>query len=184
MNLVIFFDDSILHTIPDLSKIKKILGDDFNDDDNNEIIHIFYNFIISKRSPNKIFGVIDTSNLDDDKKNVLKETVQKIHDKTDMDSLSTGIKTEFLKTFGYPHTHGFNTVTEFRPISNENKITKIIPSLVVSINTHEFDVDNVINFQLNLKEVEELVEVLNDGANTLKTEIRDLRDKFGDKIID
>lgn len=180
-----FFDDSFLHKSPDLPKLKKILSDDFGIDDIVELVTIFYNFTIGKRNPNKIFEIINTSKLDNDKKKVLKETVQKIHDKTDLDSVSTSITSKFLTAFGYPHTHGFTTVTEFRPISNKDDgIIKIIPSLVVSINTHENDVDNVVNFQLNLDEVKKLVETLNNGSDSLKTEIQDLRDKFGDKIID
>ena len=179
-----FFDGSISYKDTDLSKLEEILGNDFERDDIVELIPIFYNFAIGKRNPDKIFGIVNTSNLDDDKKKVLKETVQKIHDKTDLDEVSTSISTRFLQTFGYPHTHGFATVTEFRPISDDDGIKKIIPSLVVSINTHESDIDKIVNFQLNLQDVEKLVEELNSGADSLKIEIQDLRDKFGDKIID
>ena len=182
-----FFNDSILYKSPNPSKLEDILGIGFKIDDVAELISIFYNFTVGKQNPDKIFTIIDTAKLDEEKKKVLKETVRKIHEKTDLDSVSTSITTNFLKTFGYAHTHGFTSVTEFRPISNEKDgIKKIIPSLVVSIKTHESDndVDGVINFQLSLKEVEKLIDELNSGTDSLKTEIQDLRNKFGDDIID
>ena len=163
-----FFDDSILYKAPDQHKLKRILGNDFEIDNIAELISIFYNFTVGKRNPDKIFTIIDTAKLDEEKKKVLKETVRKIHEKTDLDSVSTSITTNFLKTFGYAHTHGFTSVTEFRPISDSNGIKKIIPSLVVSINTHESGIDKIVNFQLNLKEIEKLVEELNSGADSLK----------------
>lgn len=178
-----FFDD-ILYTSPDLSKLEEILDISFRMSDIIELHAIFYNFTIGKRSPNKIFEIIDTSKLDEDKKKVLKETVQKIHDKTDLGDVSIRTTTSFLKTFGHPSIHDFTIVTEFRPISNKEKIEKFIPSLIISIDTHEFGVDKVINFQLNLNEVEKLVDKLNEGFNSLKTEIQDLRNKFGDDIIE
>ncbi len=114
-----FFDDGILYKDPSLNKLERILDDDFEIDEVAELVSIFYNFIVGKRNPDKIFGLINTSKLDEDKKKVLKETVQKIHDKTDLDSVSAVLTTNFLTRFGYPHTHGFTAATEFRPISNE-----------------------------------------------------------------
>ena len=91
----------------------------------------------------------------------------------------------FLQIFGHPHIHGFNTVTEFRPISDgKNGITKIIPSLIVSIKIHEFDDDKMVDFQLKISDVKKLIDELNDGYDSLKTEIQDIRSKFGDNIID
>ncbi len=182
-----YFDDSILSPSPNLSKLKKILDKDFEISSVKELISIFYNFAISKRNPDKIFKIITTSKLDEDKKKMLKEIVQKIHDKINLDDVSISLTANFLHTFGHAHIHGFKTVTEFRPISNGREgIKKIIPSLVVSINTHESDngVDNVINFQLTLKDAKKLIEELNSGSDLLKTEIQDFRNKFGEDIID
>ncbi len=115
---------------------------------------------------------------------MLKEAVKKIHAETDLDKVSTSITSEFLRVFGYPHVHRIGTVTEFRPISRDKGITKIVPSLIVSVNIHDLDTDKTVNFQLGLKEVEEFVEELNKGARSLKIEMQDLRDKFGEDIID
>ena len=117
--MIFFFDDSILYKPPNLNKLEKILDINFEIGGVMEVASIFYNFFVGKRNPDKIFGIINTSKLDEGKKKVLKETVQKIHDKTDLDNVYTSITTKFLQTFGYPHVHGFTTVTEFRPISNK-----------------------------------------------------------------
>ncbi len=182
-----FFDETILTQLPNLSKLEEILGSGFDINDIRELVPIFYNFTIGKRNPDKIFEIISTSKLEEDKKRILKEIVQKIHDKTDLDKISTSMTSSFLKEFGFAHTHGFKTITEFRPISNaEEGIKKIIPSLILSINTHESDndVDHTINLQLSLKDAKELIDELNNGANSLKIEIQDFRKKFGDDIID
>ena len=42
----------------------------------------------------------------------------------------------------------------------------------------------MINLQLNLKEIEKLINELNSGVDSLKTEIHALRSKFGDSIIE
>ena len=179
-----FFSNEIPYVPPDLSKLKKILGNGFVRDDIMELGVAFYNFVIGKRNPEKIFEIIDMSKLDADKKSVLKEVVKKIHAETDLDKVSASVASGFLKVFGYPHIHGINTVTEFRPISGDSGITKVIPSLIVSVNIHDLDIDKTVNFQLGLKEVEEFVEKLNKGVRSLKIEMQDLRDKFGEDIID
>ena len=101
-----------------MPELKKILGDGFEIEDINKLISTFHNFAIGKRYPNKIFEIINASKIGDGKKKTLKEVVQKIHDKIELDEVSTSITSNFLRAFGFPHTHGFKTVTEFRPISN------------------------------------------------------------------
>lgn len=184
--LVEFFDEGILTTPPDESEIKKIVGDDFTDRDIEKIISAFFNFIRSKIYPEKILKIIDETDLEQDKKTLLKKTIQKIHDKTSLDNISTRITANFLQTFGFPHTHGITAVTEFRPISETSKIKKFIPSLVVSIKTHNSDNnrDDIVNLQLRLETIEEFIKTLNEGAESLKTEIQEIRNKFGDEIID
>ena len=116
---------------------------------------------------------------------MLKEIIHKIHNRINSNDVTTGITSSFLQVFGFPHTHGSTAVTEFRPISESGKIVKFIPSLVISIKTHDSDSDHgdVINFQLDLKRAEELVNTLNKGTESLKSEIQEIRKKFGDKII-
>ena len=70
----------------------------------------------------------------------------------------------FLQIFGHPHIHGFNTVTEFRPISDgKNGITKIIPSLIVSIRIRESGDEKTVDFQLKINDVTRLIDELNAG---------------------
>ncbi len=179
-----FFSDEISYKEPNLSKLEKILGNGFVIDDIPRLANAFYNFTIGKRNPEQIFKIIDTSKLDNDKKSMLRGIVKKIHNKTDLDKVSTSVTSRFLKSFGHPHIHGIDTVTEFRPISGDNGITKVIPSLIVSVHTHYSNIDETYSFQLELKEVEKFIEKLSSGANSLKIEMQDLRDKFGDDIID
>ena len=186
IKLADFFNESIFITPPDKSEIKKIIGNDFKNEDIEKIISAFFNFIRSKLYPEKILEIVDDVELKEDKKILLKEIIQKIHDRVDSKDVTTGITSSFLHTFGFPHTHGSTTVTEFRPILESGKIIKFIPSLVVSIKTHNSDdgSDGVVNFQLGLDDAEEFVKTLNEGAESLKTEIQEIRNKFGDKIID
>ena len=54
------------------------------------------------------------------------------------------------------------------------------------LKTHDSDGDHdgVVNFQLDLKSVEELVNTSNSGTESLRFKIQDLRNKFGDDIIE
>ncbi len=66
-----FFSNEIPYVPPDLSKLKRILGNGFVMDDIAELGAAFYNFVIGKRNPEKIFEIIDMSKLDADKKSVV-----------------------------------------------------------------------------------------------------------------
>ena len=56
-------DERILHTRPNPSEIERVLGDGFGLDTTAKLIHVFYNFFIGKRNPDKIFKIIDTSKM-------------------------------------------------------------------------------------------------------------------------
>ena len=186
LKLVEFFDESMLFTPPKKSELGKIIGKDLKSDDVEKIIVSFYNFIASKDKSEEIFNVIDNAGLEQDKKTLLKTAIQKIHDKVDSVKISAGVRSGFLQQFGFPHTHGFAIVTEFRPVTDSDKIIKLIPSMIVSIKIHNSDKneDSIVNFQVNLEETKQFIKVLEKGAESLKTEIQEMRSKFGDEIID
>ena len=96
----------------------------FNQDEISQIVSIFYILFISKNSSDKIFQIINSFNLDENKKNVLKNTVKNIHDKTDSKFVSERLFTHFLQTFGSLHIHDIKTMIEFSSMfeNNQNKI--------------------------------------------------------------
>ena len=67
-------DERILYMRPNPSEIERVLGDGFGLDATAKLIHVFYNFFIGKRNPDKIFKIIDTSKLDEEKKGVKKNS--------------------------------------------------------------------------------------------------------------
>ncbi len=83
LKLADFFNESIITTPPDESEIRKIIGNDFKNEDIEKIISAFFNFIRSKLYPEKILEIIDNVELEEDKKVLLKEIIQKIHDRID-----------------------------------------------------------------------------------------------------
>ena len=72
IKLADFFDESIFTTSPDESEIRKIIGNDFKNEDIEKIISAFFNFIRSKLYPEKILEIVDNVELKEDKKNIVK----------------------------------------------------------------------------------------------------------------
>lgn len=182
-----FFDESIVSKMPDEDKVREIIGNEYSDYDLQVVITSFFNFFNSKLYPDQMFEIIDSSNVEKEKKDFLKETIKKIHDKIDPEKIKEDSQYDFLQDFGHPHLHKIGIIPEFRPILKDGQIIKFVSSIVVSGTVHnpyEKDEEASINFQTDVKGAESLVKNLTHMIEETKTQISEIRKKFGDNIID
>ena len=183
-----FFNESIVTQRPDVEKIKNIVGENFSDIEIKSIVSVFFNFFRSSDYQDKIFDIVDASDVGDkQKKEFVKETIKKIHAKIDPAKIELNAGSAFLKNFGHPHLHEVSVVPEFRPIMHEGKIVKFVPSLVINGTLHHSNPNNnevTLNFQTDLNTASDFVDALNEEIKELKMQISELRNKFGDGVID
>lgn len=99
LKLTDFFSDDILVNKPDESKIKEIVGHDYNGYDIKSIIITFRILFKSKLEQKEILNFMDRSILKPEKKEILKKIIKKIHDKTNSNNnLCTKGENLFLKS--------------------------------------------------------------------------------------
>jgi len=178
-------DESIIVTQIKKEKILKIIGEGFSNLEIYYINNALFNFVNIK-TEEIILKIIENSELSNDKKNILKENFQAIKKSLSQDKISLLKSMSFLEDFGHPHVHTMGVYTEFRPLSKNGKIVKIIPSLIIKGSVHNPDNDKniLINFQMTLKEFEKIITEFQNDASVMKKEIAEFKEKFGDDIID
>ena len=179
-------DENVI-TQPEITGLKDVLGD--VDVDSDRVETVFYNIVLAKDDPESFIKFIDdTSELTSSQKNILKDTMKKIHDKVDIRNIRTNIHIHRLKAFGHTYTQidDHCITTEFRPISDKDtkKITKIVPMLVIDTAFHDSDKKNKsINFHMDLDDAQLFVDALNRKIDALKVEMQEMREKFGEDVI-
>ena len=178
-------DESIITTPLDIAEIKNVLGD--TNTDVGKIMRVFYNIVTYKDDPKTFIKFIDsTRKLTDSDKSILKDVMKKIHSKVDAENIRSNRKVINLDTFGHMHAHidESSITTEFRPFSDGNKIIRIVSSLVIDASIHDLHGNHKsINFQMDLDEAEQFADLLNKNIKSLKSEILEMREKFGSDII-
>ena len=178
-------DESIILK-PNIKKIRKVAGPHLSESDAASIYTAFYNFFISQAAPQRITHIVDTAPLEDQKKEVLGKALKIIHAKTNAQKISQMRSIAELDVAGHPHFHQLQVYTELRPISENGKITKMVPKLVISgilhePNTHD---DRPISAQMSSEEGRNLVEQISEQLEALETEVRFIKEKLGDDVID
>ena len=179
-------DENII-TQGDITGIKDVLGD--TNVSAGTIVTVFHNIVTRKDHPKTFMGFVDsTSNLTDKEKDTLREIMKKVHSKVDAGKITTNISANYLKVFGHVHMHrsaaAFSIATEFRPISKDGKIIRMVPSLVMDMPLYDpREGDKSVNFQMDLEDAEWFANLLNDNIEALKIEIQEMREKFGSEII-
>lgn len=166
---------------PKSDEIKK-LG--FTDAQLDDILECFFNFYVNIDNSDTIVGLINSSNIPENAKHLAKETFDEIKKRADKDKISTLENVTTLEDFGHPHLRNLTVVTEFRPLSKDGKIIKIVPSLVLAGETHTYrEKSHELNFQMNIKAAEMLIKALTEEVQTLKNEIAIFKKQFGENIV-
>ena len=179
-------DENIL-TEPNIEKIKDLLKDTAID--LKKIILVFHNMVLFKDNPKEFIKFIDSSSkLTDREKGALKDAMKDIHSRVSTKNIKISEHVRHLTIFGHMHMHpsedDHSIAPEFRPISEGNKIVKIVPSLVMDVPLYDSrENDKSVNFQMSLEEAEQFAKSLNKGIEFLKAGIADMREKFGSDVI-
>jgi len=178
-------DENIIKTRIKKEKIHEIIGDKFDATELYYINNVLFNFV-SNEKEKKLFTIIESSQLPDDKKNILKDNLQKIRKRTSKDKINRFEAESQIKELGHPHIHSIGAFTEFRPISNNGKIISIVPAMIIKGIIYNPDTEEnlPINFQMSLKQFEKMIENFQKDASGFKEEIAEFREKFGSDIID
>lgn len=178
-------DENIVIVEIEKEKLSKIIGEGFTDSEIYYINNAFYNFANTKKVENML-TIIENSILSNDKKIILKENLQILQKRLSQNKISLLQAQSSLEQLGHPHVHTIGAFTEFRPLSQNGKIMKIIPSLIINGTMHSPDVNKntSINFQMTLKEFEKMLKEFQNNVSVLKEEIAEFKEKFGDDIID
>ena len=147
-------DESII-TQRDVTGIQDILEDP---NVSAMAITVFLNIVTRKDHPEIFMKFVDdASNLTDKENDTLRDVVKKVHSKVDADKITTNVNANHLEVFGHMHMHinmnAFFIATEFRPISKDGKIIRMIPSLVVDMPIYDQHENNkYVNFQMGLED--------------------------------
>lgn len=179
-------DESIIVRRPDRTKVDEIVGTRLSETEFYCITNVFYNFVVNKVSPQTITRMIDVAPLTEDKKTMLQQVLKNMHERLDAQKMEQMQTMADLKVAGHPHLHQLSIYTELRPISNYGRITKMIPKLVINgvlREPHTFN-DRPISIQLDPTQARRLSKEVSNQLDTLDTEIRFIREKMGDDMID
>ena len=180
------FDESILEKYLPSDKIRGAGGADLTDAKIKSITRVFYNFFydVANESEN-VAHAINNSDLNREKRSVLLDTLEKIRNGVDKNKIRQYAQRNMLKTFGHPRLGQLGIMTEFRPISDGDKITKFVPLLVIDGLLYDRDVQSKhITVQFDLAGAKNLVEQLKSSIDTLEMETKDIQNKFGGDIVD
>lgn len=178
-------DESIIRK-PSMKKIREVTGGDLSEIEVASVSTAFYNFFMSKDAPQRIIRIVDSAPLEDQKKAVLKQALKSIHEKSDAQKISQMRSVAELDAAGHPHFHQLQIYTELRPVSDNGEITKMVPKLVISCVLHEPNThdDRPVSVQMDLEEGRSLVKQISEQLEALETEIKFMKEKLGDGVID
>ena len=179
-------DESIIVRSPDRTKVDEIVGAGLSEAEFSCINRVFYNFVVNKASPQTIRRMIDATSLTEDEKNMLKQVLKNMHERLDAQKVDQMKAVADLGVVGHPHIHQLSIYTELRPISIGGRITKMIPKLVISgvLREPHTPNDRPISIQLDPTQARRLSKEVGDQLDAFETEIRFIKEKMGDDIVD
>ena len=180
------FDESTLEKYPPSDKIRGAGGADLADPEIKSITRVFYNFFygVADESEN-VAHAINNSDLNRGKRSVLLDTLEKTRNGVDKSKIRQHAQRNILKTSGHPRLDQLGIMTEFRPISDGDKMTKFVPLLAIDGLLHDRGMQSKhITAQFDLAGAKNPVEPLKSSVDTLEMETKDIQNKFGGDIVD
>ena len=179
-------DESIIVRRIDRTKVDEIVGVKLSETEVSCINNVFYNFVVNHARPQTMTRMIDVAPLTEDKKNILKQVLKNLHERVDAQKVNQMQTMADLEVAGHPHLHQLTIYTELRPISNDGRITKMIPELVINgvLREPHTPNDRPISIQLDPTQARRLSKEVSNQLDSLDMEIRFIKEKMGDDVID
>ena len=179
------FDESIVNDQFRSPKINNLKELGFTHKQSRDIIGCFFNFYLGLQHPDEIRGVINQVNIKEDTKQLIMEAFEAVIEKGDKKMVEIAEKSDILGKFGHEHLYHFQAVPEFRPILVNNKLQKMIMSIIIEGYAHNADHTKVtpINFQTDLMGLENLIQELNKQLEYIRTGAKILKEKLGDDVV-
>ena len=168
-----------------VSRIRKLQELGFTQKQSRDIIGCFVNFYYGIQYPNDIKELISRADVNKDAKDLIHEIFELVIKKGDIAKVMLADKCENLSKFGHEHLYHFQAVSEFRPIIQNNKLQKVVMSIVLEGYAHDANHTKTtsINFQTDLEGLENLIDELNSQLKRIKTEVSALNEKLGMDIV-
>lgn len=179
------FDEGLLLRRPDLDRMREIVGQSFTDRDLDGLARLYLDLLMTKISDKARRQVESDAGLDGDKRRLLADVAEKIRNAVDADKVKDNLSLSTITHLGHPHIARLEVYTEFRPLSADGVIKRLVPHLVVdgTIHTDGGAAQQQIKFQMDRAAAQRLVKDLQSGIDALDGEIEDMRSKFGDGVV-
>ncbi len=174
--------DNSLHEV----FIKNIMELGYQRNDAENIVACFYNFYNGLDEREGIEAIIEYSELGRIEKNIIKEAFHNILKSADRKKIDIIKEGQALADYGHPHLHTFGAKPEFRLLTRDGKIVKIVPSIVITGHVHNPVIEqenSVINFQVSIESLEDMINDLNIALKNTKTQISELKKQLGEEIV-
>lgn len=179
-------DENIIRNPFDSRKIQELKNLGYTQGQSRSILEAFFNFYDALKRPEQMREFISKLDVNKDTKQLINETFEMILKKGDKSKVILVEKIENLKQFGHDHLHRLDAVVEFRPLVDDDKLQKIVLSIIIDgeIQNNAHSNPKIINFQTDFVTFQTVVNDLNKQLDAITTKIKILKEKFGDDAID
>ena len=181
------FDEGLLLRRPDFGQMREITGQSITDADLDRLARLYLDLLMTKINDGTRRDVDSGAGLDDgDKRALLSRIAEKMRGAADADKMKENLTLSTIGSVGHPHIGRFSVYTEFRPLSSDSTIKRLVPLLVVDCLVHEGGraPERPVKMQMSLADAQAVVRDIQSGIDALKVEIKAMRDKFGDGVVD
>ena len=178
-------DESIVTDQFHSPKLKNLERLGFTRKQSRNILECFFNLYRGLPHPDETKEFVNSLDIKDDVKQLIIESFEAMMERTDKTKVDIAITCEKLENFGHDHLHDFEVSSEFRPITKNNKLEKMVMSIIIegSIQDAKHTKVTPINFQVDLESFESIIQELNKQLKQIKTEIKILKEKLGDDVV-
>lgn len=180
------FDESIIKDPLNNDKIQELKNLGFTKKQSMAILEAFFNFYDALKHSEQMKNFIEQLEINDNTKRLIMDAFEMVLKKGDKSKVILIDKAEQLKIFGHDHLRKLDAVAEFRPLTDDGKLQKVVVSIVLDgeiQNTNHVN-PKTINFQTDFATFQTMVRDLNTKLNTMRIEINTLKKKMGDDIVE
>ena len=183
--IVNVLDESIVRDQFNSTKIKDLEKLGFTHEQSRDIIKCFVNLYHVLQHSDRLKKFLNDVDIKDDIKQRIVNACEVLKEKADKAKVAIAITSEEARKFGHNHLHSLEITSEFRPIVEDNKLQKIIMMIVIngSMQNTDHTEKTPIDFQIELKDFENLVQELDKELKQVKMEVKILQEKLGDDIV-
>ena len=179
------FDEDLLLRRPDPDRMREIVGQSFTDRDLDGLARLYLDLLLTKISDAARRQVESDAGLDGDKRRLLADVAEKMRSAVDAGKVRDNLSLNAITLLGHPRIARLEVYTEFRPLSADGVIKRLVPHLVVdgTMHTDGGAAQQQIKFQMDRAAARRLVKELQSGIDALDDEIEDMRSKFGEDAV-